>query len=80
MSSDHFTTYEALASECVEVEQRSADLNKALEFSVAERMLQLLAQQMSALQQAAAEGAEVQAERDVEVRSYTHVVLWCLVA
>lgn len=69
MSSDHFTTYEALVVECGEVEQRGADLSRALEVSLAERMLQLLAQQMGALHQAASEGAQLQAERDSEVRS-----------
>lgn len=69
ISSDHFATFQALCSECVELEQRSADLRQALDLSLAERMLQLLGHQMHALQEVAASAQRQAAVADSKVRS-----------
>lgn len=74
MSNDQFITYQALTSECSELEQRSTNLSRALEVSLAERMLQLLAGQMSLLQEAAGLAAQQQATK-AEVRSDSLMLL-----
>lgn len=68
LSVDHLATFQALMSECVELEQRSEELRNAMDLSLAERMLQLLAQQMGTLKEAAdRQSTQTQKAMDAEV-------------
>jgi hypothetical protein len=77
LSGDDIVTFEELSSECAESEMRSDHLRKALDFSQAQRMLQLLAQQMDSLQQVADQYAQQAAAARSKVCSSPTLSIFC---